>query len=226
MPAAGDPWPFEGRSRPADYAYEPPPPIKGTAEPDTSYACAVDRWGNMFSVTPSDSLGMAPVAPTLGFTPSGRGTQTWLDPRHPSVLMPGKRPRLTPNALLAFKNGKPWMPFGTPGGDAQCQATLQYFLNMTVFGMTPQQAIEAPRFLTWSFPNSFWPHSYEPGRMDAEGRIPKQVVSDLEGRGHKVSTLDEYSRGMGDVCGIATDRSTGAVAAGADMRADAYAMAR
>ena len=118
------------------------------------------------------------------------------------------------------------MPFGTPGGDAQCQATLQFFLNMTVFGMTPQQAIEAPRFLTWSFPNSFWPHSYEPGRMDAEGRIPKQVVSDLEGRGHEVSTLDEYSRGVGDVCGIATDRSTGAVAAGADMRADAYAMAR
>ena len=62
--------------------------------------------------------------------------------------------------------------------------------------------------------------------MDAEGRIQKQVVSDLEGRGHKVSTLDEYSRGMGDVCGIATDRSTGAVAAGADLRADSYAMAR
>ena len=226
MPAAGDPWPYEGRSRPADYAYEPPPPIRGTAEPDTSYACAVDRWGNMFSVTPSDTLSMAPVAPSLGFTPSGRGTQSWLDPRHPSVLAPGKRPRLTPNALLAFKDGKPWMPFGTPGGDAQCQATLQFFLNMTVFGMTPQQAIEAPRFLTWSFPNSFWPHSYEPGRLDAEGRISSEVVSELEARGHDVSPVDAYSRGMGDVCGIATDRTTKAVAAGADLRADAYAMAR
>ena len=83
MPAAGDPWPFEGRSRPDDYSYEPPLPVRGSSEPDTSYACAVDRWGNMFSVTPSDTLAMAPVAPSLGFTPSGRGTQSWLDPSPP-----------------------------------------------------------------------------------------------------------------------------------------------
>ena len=135
---------------PEAYAYQPPAPVKGTAKSDTSYACAVDRWGNMFSVTPSDSLDMAQVIPGLGFTPSGRGTQTWLDHGQPSALAPGKRPRLTPNALLAFKDGRPWMPFGTPGGDAQCQSTLQFFLNMTVFGMAPQQAVEVPRFLTWT----------------------------------------------------------------------------
>ncbi len=224
MPAAGDPWQYEGRSQPDGYAYEPPPPVRGSAEPDTSYACAVDRWGNMFSATPSDTLSMAPVVPGLGFTPSGRGTQSWLDPNHPSALAPGKRPRLTPNALLAFKDGKPWMPFGTPGGDAQCQATLQYFLNMTAFGMTPQQAVEAPRFLTWSFPNSFWPHSYEPGRLDVEARIPEEVRAALSGRGHAVSPREEYSRGMGDVCGIAVDSATGSLAAGADVRAAARAM--
>lgn len=210
---------------PEAYAYQPPAPVKGTAKSDTSYACAVDRWGNMFSVTPSDSLDMAQVIPGLGFTPSGRGTQTWLDHGQPSALAPGKRPRLTPNALLAFKDGRPWMPFGTPGGDAQCQSTLQFFLNMTVFGMAPQQAVEVPRFLTWSFPNSFWPHSYEPGRLDLEARIENSIGEELKRRGHDVQWEGEYDSTMGDVCGIAVDASTGGVAAAADLRADAYALA-
>ena len=224
MPPPGNPWSYEGRRPPTEYAYQPPPPVPGSAEPDTSYACTVDRFGNMFSATPSDTLSMAPVVPGLGFTPSGRGTQSWLDPRHPSALAPGKRPRLTPNALLAFRDGRPWMPFGTPGGDAQCQAALQYFLNVTVFGMTPQQAIEAPRFLTWSFPNSFWPHSYEPGRLDLEARIPEEVRASLAARGHSVRETDEYSRAMGDVCAIAVDNAAGTLQAGADVRAAAHAM--
>ncbi len=224
MPPAGDPWRFEGRSAPADYAYEPPPPRAGTAEPDTSYASVVDKWGNMFSATPSD--GATIVAPGLGFTPSTRGSQTWLDPKHPSALEPWKRPRLTPNALLAFKDGKPWMPFGTPGGDAQVQATLQYFLNIAVFGMSPQQAAEAPRFLIWSFPDSFWPHVYTPGRMELEGRFDAEVGSELERRGHTVEWLPPIAGRANNVCGIARDLQTNTLAAAADHRSEAYAMAR
>ena len=147
MPHAGDPWSFEDRSEPQDYSYNPPLPIEGDAEPDTSYASVIDRWGNMFSATPSD--GATAVVPSLGFTPSTRGSQSWLDENHPSVIAPWKRPRLTPNALLGFKDGKPWTVFGTPGGDAQIQATLQYFINVAVFQMTPQQAVEGERFLIW-----------------------------------------------------------------------------
>lgn len=224
MPPRGDPWRHEGRAQPAAYAYEPPPPRDGTAEPDTSYACVVDRWGNMFSATPSD--GQTAVVPSLGFTPSTRGTQTWLDPRHPSALAPGKRPRLTPNALIAFKNGKPYMPFGTPGGDAQIQATVQFFLNIAAFGMSPQHAVEAPRFLQWSFPDSFWPHVYTPGRLELEGRFDRDAGQELERRGHKVEWLPPVSGRANSVCGIAVDHRTGTLWAAADIRSESYALAR
>ena len=224
MPAAGDPWRFEGRSAPDAYAYEPPPPVGGTSEPDTSYACVIDRWGNMFSATPSD--GATAVAPTLGFTPSTRGSQTWLDPKHPCALAPWKRPRLTPNALLAFKDGRPWMVFGTPGGDAQCQATIQFFLNLTVFGMTPQEAVEAPRFLVWSFPDSFWPHVYTPGRMELEGRFDDEVGKELARRGHRVQWIGPLATRGNNMCAVILDRENGTVAAAADHRHDAYAIAR
>lgn len=178
----------------------------------------------MFSATPSD--GATAVVPSLGFTPSTRGSQTWLDPRHPSALEPWKRPRLTPNALLAFKDDKPWMVFGTPGGDAQIQATLQYFLNIAVFNMTPQQAAEAPRFLIWSFPDSFWPHVYTPGRMELEGRFDAETGKELERRGHKVEWLSTYAGRANNVCGITLDHASGTLAAGADLRGEAYAIAR
>ena len=64
-------------------------------------------------------------------------------------------------------DGRLVMPFGTPGGDVQPQAMLQVLLNLVVFGMSPQHAVEAPRFATQSFPNSFWPHRYLPGRAHA-----------------------------------------------------------
>ncbi|MBT3942343.1 MAG: gamma-glutamyltransferase family protein [Chloroflexi bacterium] len=226
MPLAGNPWRFEGREAPADYDYQPPEPLAAGTEGDTSYACVVDRWGNMFSATPSDTIAMAPVIKGLGFAPSGRGTQSWLDPKHPSALAPGKRPRLTPNALLAFKNGRPWMPFGTPGGDAQVQTTLQFFLNQAVFEMSPQQAAEAPRFQSKSFPDSFWPHAYFPGRLDLEGRIDDDTAEDLKRRGHLVTRIDDFARITGDVCGITRDSEDGTVTAASDLRADAYAMAR
>ena len=72
--------------------------------------------------------------------------------------------RLTRRQAMALSGGKLMMPFGTPGGDVQQQAMLQVFLNVTVFGMPLQQAIEAPRMASRSFPDSFWPHAYARGR--------------------------------------------------------------
>ena len=168
MPIPGDPWPHMGM--PASNGHRKrPDAVAGGLPADTSYACVIDRWGNAFSATPSDSLGTSPIVPGLGFIVSSRGSQTWLDPEHPSALAPGKRPRLTPNPALAMRNGKPLMPFGTPGGDVQPQSMVQLFLNVFEFGMDVQQAVEAPRFSTWSFPNSFWPHAYHPGLVGIEG---------------------------------------------------------
>jgi gamma-glutamyltranspeptidase/glutathione hydrolase len=195
-------------------------------EADTSYVCTVDRWGNAFSATPSDGIGGSPVVPGLGFVVSARGSQNWLDPDHPCALEPGKRPRLTPNPAMAFKNGKLWMPFGTPAGDVQCQSMVQMFLNVVEFGMDVQQAIEAPRVSTWSFPNSFWPHAYYPGLVGMEGRIDGATARDLQERGHKVDVWDDWTPRMGALCAIEIDRERGALFAGADLRRDGYAMGR
>jgi gamma-glutamyltranspeptidase/glutathione hydrolase len=115
-------------------------------EPDTSYVCAADRWGNLFSATPSDGSYGSPVVPGIGFIPSNRGSQSRPDPKHPAGVAPGKRPRLTPNPALAIKGGDQFMPFGTPGGDVQTQAMLQVLLNVFVHGQDVQSAIETPRF--------------------------------------------------------------------------------
>lgn len=226
MPSAGDPWRYEGRPAPDEYDYEPATPGGTGGDLDTSYVCCVDRWGNAFSATPSDSLGMSPVVPSLGFTPSGRGTQSWLDERHPSSLKPWKRPRLTPNPAIAFKDGKPWMPFGTPGGDAQCQTMVQVFLNISVFGMHVQQAIEAPRFLTWNFPNSFWPHGYIAGRLQLERGVGSEVAGTLERRGHEIEWRAEYDAVTGGACAIVMDPDNGTRSGGADLRRESYAIGR
>ena len=224
MPAAGDPWAHQKGG--ARYGAKQPEPVAGPLSADTSYICAVDRWGNAFSATPSDGFGGAPIAPGLGFMVSARGAQSWLDEDHPCSLEPGKRPRLTPNPALAFKDGKPWLPFGTPGGDVQPQSMVQLFLNVAEFGMDVQQAIEAPRASTWSFPNSFWPHAYRPGLVGVESRIDPSVVDDLRKRGHDVDVWNEWTPRMGSLCAIEVDRERGTLSGGADLRRDGYAMGR
>ncbi|MQF69398.1 gamma-glutamyltransferase family protein [SAR202 cluster bacterium AD-804-J14_MRT_500m] len=225
MPLAGDPWIYEAGSGNVPINGRPAAVPGGLGE-DTSYTCVVDRWGNAFSATPSDGFGGTPVVSGLGFILSSRGNQSWLDPDHPSVLAPGKRPRLTPNPALAFKDGRPWMPFGTPGGDIQCQAMAEMFINIVEFGMDPQQAIEEPRFATSSYPGSFWPHAYNPGLVTLEGRIDPSVIAELERRGHIVEVWDEWAVKAGNLSAIQIDRVRGILRAGADSRREGYAIAR
>ena len=225
MPHAGDPWPHQGMDSPATTVAHPVA-MAGQLVEDTSYVCVVDRWGNGFSATPSDSMGGMPVAKGLGFIISSRGSQTWLDPDHPCSLAPGKRPRLTPNPAMAFKDGKLWMPFGTPGGDVQCQSMVQLFLNVAEFGMDIQQAIEAPRVSAWSFPNSFWPHAYNPGLVGIEGQIPSNTIAELQGKGHKVDVWEDWAARMGCLCAVEVDQQRGGLSGGSDPRRDGYAMGR
>ena len=199
----------------------------GGARTDTSYACVVDRWGNAFSATPSDTNSSNPIIPELGFSLSCRGYQSWLDPAHASSLQAGKRPRLTPNPAIAFKHGKLFMPFGCPGGDAQCQAMVQTFLNIVEFDMNPQVAVEQPRFASWNFPDSFWPHEYFPGRLNLEGRIGADVAKDLEQRGHDIRVVDDWeTMDMGVMSAITVDSDSGVLSGGADPRRDTYAIGR
>ena len=191
---------------------------------DTSYVCVMDKDGNVFSATPSDPSYDTPVIPGTGLCPSSRGSQSWADPAHASSVAPGKRPRLTPSPAIAMlPDGSP-MPLGTPGGDVQAQAVLQVFLNMTVFDMNPQQAVEAPRFASYSFPDSFEPHSYSPGVLHVESRVPKSVRDGLAARGHKIMDWPEFVWRAGAVCVLRSDRSRGVISAGADPRRPCYAV--
>jgi gamma-glutamyltranspeptidase/glutathione hydrolase len=191
---------------------------------DTSYVCVVDRHGNVFSATPSDVSFDTVLIPGTGLCPSSRGSQSWTDPRHPSCLAPGKRPRLTPNPALAIRPGEWIMPFGTPGGDVQSQAMLQLFLNVAVFGMDPQSAAEAPRFASYSFPDSFEPHQYFPGRLNVESRIPDAVRNGLASRGHDLFAWPDWTWRAGAVCTIRADLRTGVLTGGADPRRPSYAV--
>ena len=193
-------------------------------EADTSYCCVVDRWGNAFSATPSDGSGNVPVVPGLGITPSGRGSQSRPDPRHPAGVAPGKRPRLTPNPAMVLTDKGGVMPFGTPGGDVQTQAMLQVMLNIFQHGMEVQDAIEAPRVASYSFPSSFAPFEYFPGRLAVEGRIDAATRADLAARGHEVRDWPDWTWLAGSVEAIVSDPTTGLLAAGADPRRPAYAI--
>jgi gamma-glutamyltranspeptidase/glutathione hydrolase len=202
----------------------PSAPTLVTAAKDTSYACVVDRWGNVFSATPSDSSHDGIVVRGTGLVPSTRGSQSRVVDGHPSSVVPGKRPRLTPNPAIAIKPGAFAMPFGTPGGDVQIQAMVQVLCNIALFGMDPQEAVEAPRFASASFPNSFAPHAYHPGKLEIEKRLAARVGDDLAARGHKIAEWQDGVWKAGAVCTIVAEHSTGLLAAGADPRRASYAL--
>jgi len=214
MPPAGD----GSAAVPASAGGEPAAPH------DTSYIAVVDRHGNVFSATPSDSSFDTVLIPGTGLCISSRGSQSWVDPAHPSSVAPGKRPRLTPAPALAIKPGEWAMPFGTPGGDVQAQAMLQVFLNTVVFGMEPQLAVEAPRFASYSFPDSFEPHGYLPGRLHLEDRIAPATGAALAERGHDVRWWPATTWRAGAVCTIVADGRSGTMTAGADPRRASYAV--
>jgi gamma-glutamyltranspeptidase / glutathione hydrolase len=194
-------------------------------EADTSFVAVVDRHGNAFAATPSDGSYNSPVVPGLGLIPSNRGSQSRPDPSHPSGVAPGKRPRLTPNPAIMVTRDGGVMPFGTPGGDVQIQAMLQVVLNVFQFGMELQDAIEAPRFASYAFPSSFAPFDYFPNRVAVESRVPAEVRAGLAARGHEVKDWPEITWLAGAVEAVLSLPERGLVAAGADPRRPAYAIA-
>ena len=220
----GEPERFAGLEllpRPADYTVAGP----GEHEGDTSYLVIVDKDGNVVSFTPSlhTSFGTGVVMGDLGFSFNCRGDYFSLVAGHANALEPGKRPRSTLQSTLVLRDGKPVMAMGSPGGDDQCLRTMQTFLNMVEFGMNVQQAIEAPRWTTRSFPSSPFPHRMYPGDLGLEERIAEPVRRALEQKGHKLRMYGPWS--LGSNAAIVVDPLSGVISAGTDPRCDAYALA-
>ena len=184
---------------------------------DTTHLDAVDREGNMVAATPSGGwLPSSPVIKGLGFPLGTRGQMFYLNSERPNALAPRKRPRATLTPSLVTKDGNPLMVFGTPGGDCQDQWTLQFFLNYVDFGMNIQEALDAPTVHSAHFPSSFYPREAYPGRVVVEGRIPQEVIAELEGRGHEVVVTDGWVNGK--VMGIRYDKAHGVILGGVSPR--------
>jgi gamma-glutamyltranspeptidase/glutathione hydrolase len=205
-------------------AGEPTVSRLGAVGGDTCHIDVIDRHGNMVSATPSGGwLQSSPVIPELGFCLSTRGQMFWLKPGLPNSLAPRKRPRTTLSPSFALRDGKPWMAFGTPGGEQQDQWSLILFLRMVHHGLNIQQAIDAPSFHTEHWPSSFWPRSARPGRVVIEGRYDDAVLASLLARGHLAEKGEDWSEGRLSAARI----ENGIMLAGANPRGmQGYAVGR
>ena len=192
---------------------------------DTSYIAVVDKERNMVSFEPSlhSLFGTGVVMGDTGIIFNCRGDYYSLVRGEANALEPGKRPRSTLQSTLIMRDGQPYAILGSPGGDDQVMRTMQTLINMIDFGMNIQQAIEAPRWSSRSFPASPFPHTMYPGDMSVEARIPEATRQALLDRGHKLHVDPPWS--LGSNAGIVLDSEAGVLSAGADPRVDAYAWA-
>ncbi len=186
--------------------------------PGTVHVDAVDAEGYTAAFTPSGGwIRSSEIIPALGFPLSVRLSNCYLEPsHHPNVIAPFKRPRTTISPSLAMKDGKAWMAFGSMGGDQQDQWQLQFFLNRVVFGMSLQEAIEAPKFSSEHFPGIFTPHDFFLNRVRIEPDVGADVLSDLRALGHDVDVAPSWSEGF--LCAAERNLETGVLEAGCDPR--------
>jgi gamma-glutamyltranspeptidase/glutathione hydrolase len=131
---------------------------------------------------------------------------------------------MSANPAIAIRQDRTVLAFGSPGSEVLGQAMLQAFLNMTVFGMDPQSAVETPRFASYSWPASAIPHAYQPGRLAMENDIGRETGEKLAALGHRITWWEERYYEAGSVCAILCDLERGVKWAGADPRRTAYAV--
>jgi gamma-glutamyltranspeptidase / glutathione hydrolase len=183
---------------------------------DTVYLMVVDADGNAVSWIQSlfSSWGSGLVEPETGIVLQNRGGGFALDARHPNVVAPGKRPFHTLTPMLVTDDAGLRMTIGTPGGHGQTQFLTQVYHNVFTFGMTPQQAVEAPRFI------------HESGRRSRiEDRVAADVLAALRERRHDVQPASGWTATFGGVQLILIDPVSGARRTGADPRREAYGLA-
>jgi gamma-glutamyltranspeptidase/glutathione hydrolase len=236
----GDPYPFQGETNPyldllkkraaAAPAFDAArfaaatDPDTGSFRRGTTTVVAADKEGWIVSMTPSGGWLPAVIAGKTGIGMSQRAQSFVLDAgENPfNVIEPGKRPRATLTPSLAFRDGKPWLAFAVQGGDTQDQNLLQFFLNVAEFGMTPQQAAEAPNFNSWQLHDSFGMHEIFPGRLTLNAAVPDWVRRELKSRGY---ALEYQSRSSGPINAIMLDHAHGTLWGASSNHGEDYGIA-
>ncbi|NNF12845.1 MAG: gamma-glutamyltransferase [Gemmatimonadetes bacterium] len=184
---------------------------------DTVYLTAVDQYGNAVSWIQSNFAGFGSglLEPETGIVLHNRGSLYTLEDGHPNQVAPGKRPYHTLSPMMALSDdGSFAFTLGTPGGDSQPQSLLQIVNNMILFDMTPQQAIEAPRF-----------RSYGGVRVALENRVASEVAEGLVALGHDLNLVDGWTATFGGAQAIVYDAENGVLTVASDPRREAYGLA-
>jgi len=185
---------------------------------------ASDEEGWVVSVTPSGGWVPAVIAGRTGIGLSQRA-QSFVTDRAENpfnVIEPGKRPRVTLTPTLALKDGKPFLAFAVQGGDSQDQNLLQFFLNVVEFGMTVQEATEAPNINSFQMRSSFGEHEFRAGRMLLADSMPSWVRSELRRMGYEL-TFEE--RTSGPINAIFLDNKHGTMWGGSSNHGEDYGIA-
>lgn len=182
---------------------------------------AADKEGWVVSVTPSGGWVPAVIAGSTGVGLSQRMQSFVTDPaENPfNVVEPGKRPRATLTPTLALKDGKPFLCFSVQGGDSQDQNLLQFFLNMVEFGMSVQEATEAPNFNSYQMRSSFGNHESEPGKILLNASMPDWIRRELKAKGY---TFEFDDRTSGPINAIYFDREHGTFWGGSSNHGEDY----
>jgi len=208
--APGDPYPFEGKVNPyKDYLKELTQASLGTYTAPlseeylnqvflgTTSVEATDKEGWVVSITPSGGWNPACIAGKTGIGMSQRMQSFVTNPKENpyNVVEPGKRPRVTLTPTLALKEGKPFLSFAVQGGDSQDQNLLQFFLNVVEFGMTVQEATEAPNINTDQLRLSLGGEDRNPkaGNILLHDSTPFYVRKELQGMGYRLRFDDRTS---------------------------------
>lgn len=183
---------------------------------DTIYLTVIDKNGNAVSMIQSlfASFGSGRMVPGTGIVLHNRGALFSLEPGHPNIVAPGKRPFHTLSPAMALNDdGSLFATFGTPGGDGQPQTLIQILNNVLRFGMTPQQAVEAPRWRVFGA-----------GRLGVEPGLSDDVRAELARRGQRVA-VQPPSAEFGGAQMIVIDPRSKARKVGSDYRREAYGLA-
>jgi gamma-glutamyltranspeptidase/glutathione hydrolase len=207
----GDPYPYEGKTNPFGtllnewiasnsnvFPIDDPKEYErflDTFQSGTTSIEAADAEGWVVSVTPSGGWVPACIAGNTGIGMSQRLQSFVLDEKENpfNVVEPGKRPRVTLTPTLAMKDGKPFLSFAKQGGDEQDQLLLQFFLNVAEFGMTIQEACEAPSFKSLQMYSSFGEHGKIMGGLVLNSSMPEWVRKELTARGYRLSFQEKTS---------------------------------
>ena len=186
---------------------------------DTCWFGVVDAQGNAVSAIQSifHDFGAGIVAGDTGVLLQNRGSFFSLDPSHVNTLEPLKRTMHTLNPPMLRKNGKPWLVYGTMGGEGQPQTQAALVTRMADFGLSPHDAVAAPRWLygrSWGLPVN---------NLRIEGRFAPKVATTLQHMGHDVEVLSGFSDLMGHAGAILCDHNTGLLFGATDPRSDGLA---